>query len=189
MSQVGTSWQTVGPYFSIGLNSLNCHELAGPAVAGQRITIQGRVLDGDGEPVPDALIETWQADAQGRYACSQDGPQITTRAGFTGFGRIPTDRDGCFRFSTIKPGPVPGPNGTTQAPHILVSVFMRGLLKRLVTRIYFPGDPHNDKDPVLSLVDHPRRSTLIAKLTSPGKDTLEWNVILQGQDETVFFDC
>jgi len=184
-----TSSQTVGPYFSIGLNALNCDELAGPAVAGQRITIQGRILDGDGLPVPDALIETWQADAQGKYAHPKDNPQRAGRGGFTGFGRIPTNRDGCFRFSTIKPGSVPGPDGTSQAPHILVSVFMRGLLNRLVTRIYFPGDPLNAKDPVLALVDPARRSTLIAKLASPGENALEWNVRLQGKDETVFFDC
>ena len=189
MSPQPTGSQTVGPYFSIGLNALNRQELAGPGVAGHRITIQGRVLDGDGAPVPDALIETWQADAQGKYADLEDDPQSSGRAGFKGFGRIPTDRDGRFRFSTIKPGSVPGPDGTTQAPHILVSVFMRGLLNRLVTRIYFPGDPHNDKDFVLSLVDPPRRSTLIAKPASRGEGALEWNVILQGQDETVFFDC
>jgi len=189
VSPQATSSQTVGPYFSIGLDTLNCDQLAGPAVAGRRITIHGRVLDGDGQPVPDALIETWQADAQGKYAHPEDGPQSAGRAGFTGFGRIPTDRDGCFRFSTIEPGPVPGPDGTTQAPHILVSVFMRGLLNRLVTRIYFPGNPHNGKDFVLSLVDPARRSTLIAKPAPPDEGAFEWNVILQGEDETVFFDC
>jgi protocatechuate 3,4-dioxygenase, alpha subunit len=183
-----TSSQTVGPYFSIGWSGLYCDELAGPLVAGQHITIHGRVLDGDGQGVPDAVIETWQADAHGKYARSEGAPG-TAGAGFTGFGRIPTDGVGCFRFSTIKPGPVPGPNGTTQAPHILVSVFMRGLLNRLVTRIYFPGDPANEKDFVLNLVEPARRATLIAKPAIPGERGFEWNVILQGEGETVFFDC
>ena len=188
MSPQATSSQTVGPYFSIGFSGLNSHDLAGPGVPGRRITIHGRILDGDGAPVPDAVLETWQADAQGKYAHPEDNPQSADRVGFTGFGRIPTDKDGGFRFSTIMPGPVSGRDETMQAPHILVSVFMRGLLIRLVTRIYFPDDTFNDKDSVLSLVDTDRRPTLVAK-TTPTEDVFEWNVILQGENETVFFDC
>lgn len=193
MSPQATSSQTVGPYFSIGLKALYCAELADPQVPGQHITIHGRILDGDGKPVPDAVFETWQADAQGKYAHPEDDTQNAGRTGFLGFGRIPADKDGRFRFSTIKPGAVPGPDGTTQAPHILVSVFMRGLLTRLVTRIYFPREALNDEDYVLRLLEPARRTTLIAKaVPSPGDElqgVFEWNVILQGTDETVFFDC
>ena len=107
-------------------------------------------------------------------------------SGFKGFGRIPTDARGAFRFSTIKPGRVPGPGGRLQAPHLVVSVFMRGLLKHLATRIYFPDEAGNAEDPILKLVPPARRSTLIARPRSRG--VLEWNIILQGKGETVFFD-
>ncbi len=107
--------------------------------------------------------------------------------GFRGFGRVPTTAAGCYQFFTIKPGAVEDPSGALQAPHLLVSLFMRGLLKRLVTRIYFPDEPRNADDRVLRLVADERRGTLIARQVSPGK--LEWNVVLQGENETVFFDC
>ena len=189
MNLPATTWQTVGPYFKIGLHPLDRDQIAGPGVEGERVTIQGRVLDGDGQPVPDAVLETWQANALGKYAHPADTQDKPLDAGFMGFGRIPTDQDGAFRLSTIKPGPVPGPDGTTQAPHILVSVLMRGLLTRLVTRIYFPDDLRNEQDFVLGLVDRSRRSTLIARPVQGRKDLLQWNVVLQGEDETVFFDC
>jgi protocatechuate 3,4-dioxygenase alpha subunit len=147
------------------------------------------MLDGDGEPVPDGLIETWQANAQGRYAHPEDDQIKSLERGFMGFGRIMTDDNGGFRFTTIKPGPVPGPGGKTQAPHIAVSVFARGLEKRLVTRIYFPDEPANSRDFVLGLVESARRKTLIAKKVAGESAALEWNVILQGPGETVFFDC
>ncbi len=110
-------------------------------------------------------------------------------AGFQGFGRIPTDEDGKFRFATIKPGAVPGPDGKLQAPHIAVSVFMRGLLRRLVTRIYFPDEPGNAGDFALSLVEAGRRGSLIARKAAGTDGLLKWDVIMQGPGETVFFDC
>jgi protocatechuate 3,4-dioxygenase, alpha subunit len=108
--------------------------------------------------------------------------------GFKGYGRMPVSADGVFRLVTIKPGPVPGPKGKEQAPHLAISIFMRGLLKRLVTRMYFPDDERNDGDPILNLVEPARRSTLIARKTAGSPGMLEWNVVLQGPDETVFFD-
>src|SRR6202050_578846 len=128
MTSRATTAQTVGPFFSIGMERLNCAELAGPGVAGERVTIEGRVLDADGVGVPDAIIELWQANSLGKYAHSEDWQEKPVEAGFQGYGRIPTDEDGKFRFTTIKPGAVPGPDGKLQAPHIAVSVFMRGLL-------------------------------------------------------------
>jgi protocatechuate 3,4-dioxygenase, alpha subunit len=188
MSRQATTSQTVGPYFTIGLEPLNRTQIASPALTGERIAIQGQVVDGDGEPVPDALLETWQADAEGKYVDSDDRQGEAAKATFFGFGRIPTDENGRFRFTTIKPGPVPGPEGTTQAPHIVVSIFMRGLLTRLITRIYFFGDTRNEKDYVLNLIAPARRNTLMAKPTED-KSMLIWNVNLQGENETVFFDC
>ena len=184
-----TTWQTVGPFFSLGLTRLNCTHLAGPSVSGERITIEGRVLDGDGKPVPDAILEVWQANARGKYAHPDDPQDKPLEPEFTGFGRIPTDADGRFRFSTIKPGTVPGPGGKPQSPHILVSVFSRGLLRRLVTRIYFPDEPANGEDFALGLVPPERRATLIARNVSGRKGELAWDVHLQGPEETVFFDC
>ena len=173
-----TPSQTVGPYLHIGLTWLIREDLVGPGVTGEPITIQGRVLDGDGKPVNDALVEIWQADSRGRYGGKR----------FRGFGRSATDDNGEFRFRTIKPGRVQGPDGKPQAPHILAVIFMRGQLKQLVSRIYFPDEPANARDAVLDLVPKQRRGTLVARKTAkPG--VLEWNVVLQGKDETVFFDC
>jgi protocatechuate 3,4-dioxygenase alpha subunit len=173
-----TTSQTVGPFFSLGLARLYRDNLTPPDFSGDRLSIAGRVLDGDGSPVPDALLEVWQANAIGDY----DEPT------FQGFGRIPTDDSGRFGFTTVKPGAVPGPRGTLQAPHIVVSVFARGLMRRLVTRIYFPEEPMNEADFALNLVPTERRGTLIARKTAQA-GRLEWNVILQGTGETVFFDC
>jgi len=188
-----TTSQTVGPFFSIGLTWQNVDNLAAPGVSGERFEISGRMLDGDGQPVPDGLIELWQANANGKYAHPEDTQNTPVEKGFTGYGRIPTDERGHFRFRTIKPGQVPsadGPNGekTFQAPHIVVSVFARGLLRRLITRIYFPNDPKNAADFALNLVDPSRRATLMARPVEGRPGALEWNVILQGENETVFFD-
>ncbi len=188
MSLQATTSQTVGPYFKIGLQWLNRDNLVGEGVSGERVTIQGRVFDGDGVPVPDAILEIWQANAHGKYDHPEDTQDKPLEPGFKGYGRIPTDKQGVFRIATIKPGPVPGPDGKEQAPHLVVSVFMRGLERRLVTRIYFPDEPRNTVDFILNLVEPARRSTLIAKKTAGGPGTLEWNVVLQGSDETVFFD-
>ena len=183
MSLHATTSQTVGPYLHIGLTWLIIEKLAPAGVPGERVSIEGRVLDGDGEPVNDALVEIWQADSRGKYGGKR----------FRGFGRSATDMGGAFRFHTIKPGRVPGPagqlQGGMQAPHIGVQLFMRGQLKQLLSRIYFPGEPSNAQDPVLARVPEKRRATLIATKL-PGKSgALRWNVILQGRDETVFFDC
>jgi protocatechuate 3,4-dioxygenase, alpha subunit len=187
MSSPPTASQTVGPFFVIGCAWQDRKEIAPAGVSGERVTIEGRVLDGDAKPVPDALIEIWQANSQGKYAHPNDSQEKHIDPAFQGFGRIPTDDEGKFRFTTIKPGPAPGPGGKSQAPHLAVSVFARGLLKRLVTRIYFPDESSNGADYVLNLVEPGRRGTLIAKKSST-PDTLEWNVILQGEGETVFFD-
>jgi len=180
-----TASQTIGPYLRIGLTPMFVTEIAGPDVPGERITLRGRVLDGDGRTVNDALIEVWQANAAGRYAHPDDTQEKPLTPGFQGFGRSPTDDDGAFRFTTIKPGSGSGSDGQMQAPHLAVVVFMRGLLRQLVTRVYFPGDPANATDPVLQLVPVERRATLIARPAADG--TLEWDIHLQGADETVFF--
>ena len=178
--------QTVGPYLHIGLTWLNTARIAGPGVKGERITVQGRLLDGDGAAVSDGLIEIWQANGAGRYAHPEDRQDKALDKGFRGFGRIPTDARGKFAFTTIKPGSVPGPGGKPQAPHLAVTIFMRGLLKQLSTRLYFPGEPANAQDPVLQRVPAARRATLVARRKAKG--VLQWNIVLQGRDETVFFD-
>ncbi|HKW57265.1 MAG TPA: protocatechuate 3,4-dioxygenase subunit alpha [Candidatus Acidoferrum sp.] len=188
MSQPATTSQTVGPFFLIGLARLYGSDLAAKEVGGERVTIAGRVVDGDGAGVPDAVLELWQANSLGKYSHAEDQQEKGIEAEFSGFGRVPTAEDGSFRFTTIKPGQVPGPDGEPQAPHIAVSVFMRGLLRRLVTRIYFADDPANAEDFVLGRVEPSRRGTLMAKKLGEA-EVLEWNVVLQGEGETVFFDC
>jgi protocatechuate 3,4-dioxygenase alpha subunit len=188
MNLQATTSQTVGPFFKIGFEWLYRDKLVGEGVSGDRVTIQGRVLDGDGLPVPDAIVEIWQANAHGKYDHPEDTQDKPLEPGFNGYGRVPTNAEGMFRFATIKPGPVPGPKGEEQAPHLVISVFMRGVLRRLVTRMYFPDDARNSGDQILDLVEAARRSTLIAKKTAGGSGSLEWNVILQGPEETVFFD-
>jgi protocatechuate 3,4-dioxygenase, alpha subunit len=185
MSLHPTASQTVGPYLRIGLTPMFVTDIAGPEVPGERITLRGHVLDGDGKPVNDALIEVWQANAAGKYAHPDDTQEKPLTSGFLGFGRSPTDDDGVFHFTTIKPGSAPDPDGQLQAPHLVVVVFMRGILRQLVTRLYFPGDPANDTDPILRLVPTERRTTLIARAVGDG--ALEWDIHLQGSAETVFF--
>ena len=199
-----TPWQTVGPFFHYGLpwkggadligmselgaradlmppeHYLMREPLARGIVEGEKIEIFGRVLDSDGQPVPDAMIEIWHADAQGRYFMPGTG------AHFVGFGRAATGNDGGYRFRTILPGRVPGPGNTLQAPHIAVGVFARGVLKRLVTRIYFPDREGLETDPVLELVPPERRDTLFARRETGG---YRFDIVLRGRGETVFFDC
>jgi protocatechuate 3,4-dioxygenase, alpha subunit len=177
MRLLPTPSQTVGPYLHIGLAWLTIDRVAPLDLPGEHVTIDGQVLDGDGQPVTDAVVEIWQANAAGQFG----------HPGFGGFGRVLTDAYGRFQFQTIKPGTVADPEGGQQAPHLLVSVFMRGLLKRLVTRLYFPDEPRNADDYVLRQVPPERRKTLVARQAAPGR--LEWNVHLQGDNETVFFDC
>ena len=189
MSLIATPSQTVGPFFHLGFDWLLQREIAPAGIAGGRVTVAGRVLDGDGRPVSDALIEVWQADAEGRYPHPEDPRAVEVDSRFRGFGRVATDGQGAFQFTSVKPGRVPGPDGRMQAPHWLVTIFMRGLLKHLVTRVYFPDEPANEEDPILALVDPERRRTLIARRAGANPSALEWNVVLQGADETVFFDC
>lgn len=186
MSLITTASQTVGPYVKIGFVPLAVDSIAPEGVAGERVTLHGRLVDGDGKPITDGVLEIWQADAEGRYA-HPEGAKATPAA-FRGFGRILTDGKGEFRFSTVKPGRVPGPDGKLQAPHLMVTVFMRGLLKHLLTRVYFPGESSNSDDPVLNLVPVDRRGTLIATGLAGSTSSLEWNVVVQGTNETVFFD-
>lgn len=186
MSLFLTAAQTVGPFVAISFEHTRIEDVAPHGVSGDRVVIQGRVLDGDGKPVEDAVLETWQANAHGKYAHPEDVREKLIEPPFKGFGRVLSNRQGGFRFSTIKPGRVPGPGDTLQAPHLVVLVFMRGLLKHLVTRVYFPDEPANAEDPILKLVSAHRRSTIIARPS--GEGALEWNVVLQGENETVFFD-
>jgi len=181
-----TPSQTVGPFFHIGLPAPATSELVPPDHEGA-VRIVGAVFDGNGEPVSDALLEIWQANSAGRYAHPEDTrDELPREDGFMGFGRCATDAEGRFEFVTVKPGPVPGPDSGTQAPHIDVSVFARGLLKRLVTRVYFPDEPEaNEADPVLSAVDDPEaRATLIAREED---GALRFDIHLQGERETAFF--
>jgi protocatechuate 3,4-dioxygenase alpha subunit len=186
MSLRATTSQTIGPYLRIGLESMQIEELAPRGVAGERFTLRGRLIDADGKPVNDAAVEIWQANSHGRYASPEDKQDKPLEPAFRGYGRSLTDDEGAFRFSTIKPGRVPGLGNSVQAPHLNVTLFMRGLLKQLMTRMYFPDDPANATDPVLALVPAERRATLIARKV--GEGALEWHVILQGKGETVFFD-
>ena len=178
--------QTSGPFLSIGL--LRDH--VGPSVLSEddprAIRIRGRLLDGNGDPVPDGLIEIWQANAAGRYAHEEDTrTDIPLEDGFRGFGRSGTVDDGWFEFVTVKPGRVATPDGGLQAPHLVVLVFARGLLKQLVTRLYFPDESEaNAADPILSELDETERATLIAR-TEEG--SLRFDIRLQGEGETTFF--
>jgi protocatechuate 3,4-dioxygenase alpha subunit len=183
-----TPSQTVGPYFSIGLPWPRGETLVTAETLGERITVRGRVLDGDGAAINDALLEIWQANAAGRYAHEADRrDDLPLDPAFLGFGRCATDDEGRYVFHTIRPGRVPGPNGTLQAPHLAVSVLARGLLKRLATRIYFDDAPGNGEDPILALVEAPRRERLIARREPGEQAAYAFDVVLQGEDESVFF--
>lgn len=186
MSLRGSTSQTIGPYLRIGLEWMVIEDLAPQGVAGERVRIEGKVVDADGKPVNDAAVEIWQANSHGKYASPEDKQDKPLEQAFRGYGRSLTDDAGNFRFRTVKPGPVPGPDGKPQAPHLTVTIFMRGLLKQLQTRMYFPDDAANADDAVLKLVPAERRATLVAKKRSDG--VLEWNVVLQGKNETAFFD-
>ena len=203
MSEITPS-QTVGPFFAYGLaphsrcawqpsDVYDWKETVGanlvtPDATGEKIRIEGRVSDGDGMPINDAMIEIWQADAQGRYASPRDA-RARPNTQFKGFGRSATDKDGVYSFDTIKPGAVPGPNGKQQAPHIVVCVYSRGMLRQVYTRLYFEGEAANDADAILALVPAERRGTLIAhKESRKGQTVYRFDIRVQGKDETVFFD-
>ena len=192
-----TPSQTIGPFFAVGLIWADGLDVVAAGTPGA-VRIGGRVLDGAGDPVPDALVETWQADPQGCFAHPDDprglggsggppgwSPGGSGDGGFRGFGRCPTDAQGRWAVRTLKPGPVPAPDGGTEAPHLDVSVFARGLLHRVVTRIYFPDEAEaNAADPLLGAIPDPRlRERLVAV---PDSDGLRFDIHLQGELETPF---
>lgn len=180
--------QTVGPFFHLGCTlRSSVGSLVSADTKGERIQLICRVLDGNGAHVPDALIETWQADAEGHYNHPDDKPKNSPTA-FRGYGRLATDDEGRCTFTTIMPGQVPANDGTQQASHINVSVFARGVLARLATRIYFADDPALEKDFVLSLVPEERRKTLMAKRDNAQSNEWHFDIHLCGERETVFFD-
>jgi protocatechuate 3,4-dioxygenase, alpha subunit len=180
-----TPAQTVGPYLAIALHQLITPELVDTSDA-RAVRIRGTFLDGAGEPIPDGMVEIWQANAAGRYAHPADTrDELDLEDGFLGFGRCGTERGGTFEFVTVKPGAVPWPGGGVQAPHLEISVFARGLLKHAVTRMYFPDETAaNAADPVLSGLDETARSTLIAVAEDDG---LRFDIRLQGPGHTTFF--
>ena len=184
-----TPFSTVGPFFKL----LVRHQpeaaatLTSETTRGERITIEGTLLDGAGTPIDDGLIEIWQADADGCYPHPEDPRAGSADASFAGFGRVATGTPGTFAFHTIKPGRVAGPDGTLQAPHILVGVMARGIMSRCWTRIYFEDEPSNADDTVLALVPAQRRATVIARAL--GGRRYRFDIVVQGDGETVFFDA
>lgn len=188
---IATPSQTVGPFFHLGMDRPGWADLTADGPEGERIAIEGRVIDGDGAPVPDAVIEVWQANAAGRYDHPDDRQEDKPLdPKFRGFGRVATDAEGRFRIATIKPGPVPGRGNALQAPHINLAIFARGLLRHLYTRIYFADEPANAADPLLSsLEDTAARRTLLARRTGPdGGAAYRFDIVLQGDGETIFLD-
>jgi len=174
-----TPSQTIGPFFKDGMELPQGGTLFPDSVSGRRIRVSGVVTDGQGKPVSDALLEFWQPDAAGRFG----GPRQGSSAGF---GRVLTGKDGRYTINTILPGAVPAADGKAQAPHILVVIFARGLLRQLVTRIYFDGEASNAADPALARCGA-RAATLVA--SRDGADAYAWNISLQGMNETVFFEA
>jgi protocatechuate 3,4-dioxygenase alpha subunit len=184
-----TPSQTVGPFFHLGFfGPRSLGALAGPGAKGKRVQIVCRVFDGDGVPLPDAMLEVWQANADGKYRHPDDKQGKPLDPAFNGFGRFPTSGDGSCVFETVRPGSVPGGNNSMQAPHLNISIFARGLLKRAATRLYFLDDPANMEDPVLALVPEKRRSTLLAHPDFGDSSVWCFDIYLSGERETVFFD-
>jgi protocatechuate 3,4-dioxygenase alpha subunit len=181
-----TGFQTVGPFFEVALRTRAEMHMVQADTRGTRITIEGVLLDGAGAPIRDGLVELWQADADGRYAHPEDPRRAEADPSFSGYGWRHTNEDGGFRFDTIKPGAVAGPDGRPQAPHIMVSVMGRGILTRFITRLYFEDEAANDRDPILALVPAGRRDTLMAGRTGEGQ--YRFDIRIQGPGETVFFD-
>ncbi len=170
---VATAFQTIGPYWHL-IEHPEWADLTRFGASGARLVLTGCIRDGDGAPVGDGAVELWQASP-------------ATSDAFPGWGRAATDAEGRFRFTTIRPGPLPGAGNAQQAPHVALSLFARGILSRLVTRVYFAGDPLNETDPLLGLIEDPgRRATLIAR--AAGTDAWHIDIRLQGDGETVFLD-
>jgi protocatechuate 3,4-dioxygenase, alpha subunit len=191
MKYVPTASQTVGPFFHVGLARPELADLTGGGRAeGERIVLEGQVRDGDGAPVADAMLEIWQANAAGKYAHPEDLQAKPADPHFVGFGRAFTDKQGRYRFVTVRPGAVPGRGNALQAPHIAMTVFARGLLKHLFTRIYFADLVQaNETDPVLnSIEDEAARRSLLARKAEGAPATFRFDVVLQGEGETAFFE-
>jgi protocatechuate 3,4-dioxygenase alpha subunit len=186
MSKGVTPSQTIGPFYWGTIVKSYRSELAAPGVAGERVELALTLCDANNEIVPDGLFEIWQANSHGRYNHPDDRRNLPLDAGFDGYGRASTDATGTAFFSSVRPGRVPWPAGGMQAPHLNVSIFARGVLNRLATRVYFDGDPANAEDPVLKMVPVERRAGLIAK--RDGKGTWQLPIYLGGARETVFFD-
>src|SRR2546429_3635047 len=192
---IPTPSQTVGPFFHLGMARAEWSDLTADHPAGEKIAIEGQVTDGDGAPVPDAIIELWQANAAGRYNHPDDKQtDKPIDPHFRGFGRVATDAEGRFRVTTIRPGPVPGRGNSLQAPHINLVFFSRGLLIHLHTRIYFEGEPANASDPLLSSIeDAAVRGTLLARRAevssqSGGPAHYRFDIVMQGDNETAFLE-
>jgi protocatechuate 3,4-dioxygenase, alpha subunit len=186
-----TAAQTVGPFFHPAMlrEDMPQNSLAQPGISGERIHISGRVTDGEGAPVPDAVIEVWQANSHGRYNHPADTRDAPLEAGFTGFARAGTDVDGRYWFDTVKPGAVPFSGDRMQAPHICLTIFARGLLHHLLTRLYFEDEPANADDPILGIVPKERRGTMIARRVEvKERATYVFDIVLQGEGETVFLN-
>ena len=183
-----TASQTVGPFFSFSLTEKPLGQMRQPQTAGEPVRLVMRLLDGEGAAIPDGIIELWQADSRGKYEHPEDIQLGVADATFCGFGRMGTDQTGTCVFETIRPGRVPGPGETRQAPHINVIVLARGMLLPLFTRIYFDGDAANQEDGALSRVPEYRRQTLVARPDSNRAGTWNFEIHLCGDRETVFFD-
>jgi protocatechuate 3,4-dioxygenase, alpha subunit len=187
-----TPSQTVGPFFGVGLTRASQPQsvMVNELTQGLRLRIEGTVFDGAGATVEDALIEVWQANAHGRYRHELDAGPAPLDPNFSGFGRCPTDANGAFHFETIMPGAIHAGDGRRHAPHLGVIVFARGMLVHAFTRVYFDDDAL-DGDPTLALVDRERRQTLIATRSGDdrGRAVYRWDIHLQGDRETVFFDA
>jgi len=191
MRHIPTASQTVGPFYAVGLDRPELADLTqGGKALGDTIVIAGQVRDGDGMGVSDAMLEIWQANAAGKYDHVEDRQEKPRDPHFAGFGRTFTDKNGRYRFTTIRPGAVPGRGNTLQAPHVLMTVFARGLLKHLVTRVYFADlAAANETDPVLGKIeDEAARRSLLAQRTDGPVPVYRFDVVLQGEGETAFFD-
>jgi protocatechuate 3,4-dioxygenase alpha subunit len=184
-----TPSQTVGPFFHFGLTDQHSiGRLAGPEAKGERIWLTVRVFDGEGALVDDCMLELWHADSEGRYNHPADPRRQEADPACSGFGRLATCEDGSCQFETIRPGRVPGPGSIRQAPHLNLAVFARGMLKQLYTRVYFANNPANGEDSALALVPEDRRQTLLAQPDADRQGAWRFDIYLQGDQETVFFD-
>jgi len=185
---IASGSQTVGPFFSFGLTDEISGSIAAPSAAGEHVRVRVRVTDGAGEPVPDAMVEVWQAGPDGRYAEPSARDGRTKAPDFVGYARQGTDASGACEFDTVKPGRVADGQGGLQASHLNICLFARGLLRQLHTRVYFDGDPALSEDPALLRVPEDRRATLVARQVAGQSGMWQFDIRMQGEQETVFFD-